>query len=362
MRCLFFTNTPAHVHLFRYAARDLIEEGHTIRFMARDYGCTLELLDYYELPYDVIGKTETNKFSVFKELPIHYKNFLLASRSFNPDIIFGTGAYPAHTGAVTGATTILVVDSEPTWINHAISKPFADVILTPHGFRKNLGPKQVNFKGFEECAYLHPEVYKPIDGVYEALGLDPDERYVLLRFNAWGSSHDFSNGGFSDQQRRELIERLAEHATVLVSDEGGEMDESDLPAKSFDVHPALFHEALRNADLLVADTQTAVTEAALLGTPAIRSNTWVGENDMGNFIELEENDLVYNLASFDEVLVHSEQLIDSDAKLEWERRSEEYMSELVNLTELFIDITNEYGSPEERSIMNLVQNHGGVVR
>jgi len=361
MRCLFFTNTPAHVHLFRYAARNLIEEGHTIRFMARDYGCTLELLDYYELPYDVIGKTETNKFSVFKELPIHYKNFLLASRSFDPDIIFGTGAYPAHTGAVTGATTILVVDSEPTWINHAISKPFADVILTPHGFRKDLGPKQVNFKGFEECAYLHPEVYKPIDGVYEALGLDPDERYVLLRFNAWGSSHDFSRGGFSDEQRRELIERLAEHATVLVSDEGDERDESDLPAKSFDVHPALFHEALRNADLLVADTQTAVTEAALLGTPAIRSNTWVGEEDMGNFIELEENNLIFNLQSFDAVLRHSEELLEDGAKTEWTRRSEEYLSKTVNLTGVFTGITDQRKDVDRDAIKRLIESNLKVI-
>ena len=40
--------------------------------------------------------------------------------------------------------------------------------------------------------------------------------------------------------------------------------------------------------MVVADTQTIVTEAAVLGTPAIRYNSFAGENDMGNFVELEQ--------------------------------------------------------------------------
>ncbi|MFB6199101.1 MAG: hypothetical protein ABEI52_12690, partial [Halobacteriaceae archaeon] len=318
-----------------------------VKFMARDYGCTLELLDFFDLPYAVIGTTDTKKFSVFRHLPFHYKNFVPATRSFDPDFVFGTGAYPAHAGAVTDADTILVVDSEPTWINHAISKPFADVILTPHAFQKDLGDKQIRFRGFEECAYLHPDVYEPVGDVYDELGLDQGERYVILRFNAWGSSHDFSEGGFSDTQRRELVEALSEHATVLVSDEGGELDDADLPARSFDVHPAYFHDALRNADLLVADTQTAVTEAALLGTPSIRSNTWVGEDDMGNFVELERNDLVYNLQSFEDVLERAKQLLDEAAAARWTQRSDAYMRGLVNLTDVFRLVVGGFDDPDE---------------
>jgi len=362
MNCLFFANTPKHVHLFRYTASELLAADHEVKFVARDYGCTLDLLEFFELPFDVIGTTDTKKFSVFRHLPFHYKNFIPATRSFEPDYVFGTGAYPAHAGGLSDATTVLVVDSEPTWINHAISKPFADVILTPHAFQKDLGDKQVRFRGFEECAYLHPDVYEPVGDVYEEMGLEADERYVILRFNAWGSSHDFSEGGFDESQRRRLVQTLNEYATVLISDESHAMDDSGLPAQLFDVHPALFHDALREAELLVADTQTAVTEAALLGTPAIRSNTWVGADDMGNFIELEANNLVYNMESFDGVLGRSEQLLGPDAKAEWERRSEEYISKLVNLSELFVDITTEYDRTDETPITNFMQNHREVLR
>jgi predicted glycosyltransferase len=330
--------------------------------MARNYGCTIDLLEFFDLPFNVIGTTDTKKFSVFRHLPLHYKNFIPATLSFDPDYVFGTGAYPAHAGGLSDATTILVVDSEPTWINHMISKPFADLILTPHGFQKDLGDKQVKFRGFEECAYLHPDVYEPVGDIYEKLGLETDERYVIVRFNAWGSSHDFSEGGFDESQRRTLLETLSNYATVLISDESGEMADSKLPARSLDISPALFHDALREAHLLVADTQTTVTEAALLGTPAIRSNTWVGENDMGNFIELESNELVLNLTSFDEVLDHSTHLLRTDAKTEWSSRSNEYMSGLVNLSNLFTELTTDFRRTDDRPIEYLVQNHEGVAR
>jgi predicted glycosyltransferase len=40
------------------------------------------------------------------------------------------------------------------------------------------------------------------------------------------------------------------------------------------------------------------TEAAVLGTPAIRCNSFVGKRDMGNFIELEKKyGLIFNFDS-----------------------------------------------------------------
>lgn len=344
MRYLFFTNTPAHVHLYKHVVVSLQNEGHEVSIMARDYSCTVDLLDWYDLPYTVYGSCGTTRGSLLRQLPGHYLRIFQKVRAFKPDLIFGMGAYAAHAGVLTRTPTMLLLDSEPTRLDHAVSTPFAQTVLTPAVFRKDLGPDHYVFNGFKECAYLHPDVYEPSSDIRDRLDLTADEQYVLVRFNAFGSHHDIGHGGFSPDERRELIRRLGENAMVFVSDEQGDFDLSTLPARPFDVHPALLHDALAEASLLIADTQTMVTEAALLGTPAIRSNSYVGPDDMGNFVELEANGLVYNQRAFDEVMETAVVVLQqSDEAGEWKRKRDQYVSELSDFSEVLTSLAVEAG-------------------
>ena len=345
MRYLLFTNTPAHVHLFRNAVAELEERGHDVLVIARDYGCTLDLLEYYDIPHEVYGKLATNKYSLVRELPKHYWKILTIARRFDPDKILGIGAYAAHAGAATATPVVLITDSETTHLDHAISRPFAEAYLTPHTFEKDLGENHRVFRGFKECAYLHPDVYESGGDVREQLGVADDEPFVLVRLNAFGSHHDVGHEGISPRKVRRLVEDLSDRATVFVSNEGADSDLSDLPARPFDLHPALLHDALAEADLLVADTQTMVTEAALLGTPAIRSNSFVGEGDMGNFVDLERHGLIYNLREFDAVLETAKELLDDEATAQtWAEKRESYLADKVNLTELIVEVATDESS------------------
>jgi hypothetical protein len=355
---LFLTNTPAHVHVYKGLVRRLRDDGHDVLVLARDYGCTVALLEYYDLPHRVYGTLDTTKWSLVRELPRHYYTIVRYAREFDPDCIFGRGSYAAHTGAITGTPTVLVVDSETDTLDHAISKPFARAILTPHVFGKDLGPRHYRFRGFKECAYLHPEVFTPAGDVRERLGVAEDERFALVRLNAFGSHHDVGQSGFSPGDRRRLIEELSDDVTVFVSDEGGRLDFDDLDAEPYDLHPALMHDALAEASLLVADTQTMVAEAALIGTPAIRSNSFVGGTDMRNFVELEAADLILNHADFDAVVESAHDLLaDPDAEDRWERRAHDYLSEMVNLTDLLVEVA--YNRGEVSSVAGLTAGTAG---
>lgn len=347
MNYLFFTNTPAHVHLYKYAIESLEERGHEVLVLGRDYGVTKELLDYYDLPYRLYGRLATTKWSLIRHLPRHYWSILRQTRRYEPDRIFGMGAYAAHAGAFTRTPVTLILDSEPTSLDHAISRPFADTILTPHAFGKDLGANHYRFRGFKECAYLHPDVFTPREDIREQLGVAADETYVICRFNAFGSHHDVSQSGIGPAERRKLIERLSEYATVFISDESGRMNFRDMAARPFELHPGLLHDALAEAHLLVADTQTMVTEAALLGTPAIRSNSFVGESDMGNFIELEREELIYNIAAFDDAIERACVLLeDESVPDEWTQKRDDYMADKVNLTEVIVDLATNPGGAE----------------
>ena len=75
------------------------------------------------------------------------------------------------------------------------------------------------------------------------------------------------------------------------------------------------HLALQNAALYIGDSQSMATEAALCGTPAIRYNSFVGEDDMSNFIILEEYGMLYNINSFEDVCKKAQDiLLDSFSK------------------------------------------------
>jgi len=338
MRLLFFTNTPAHVHLFRNAVAELGSRGHDVRILARQDECSTALLEWYDLPFEQYGRLDSGLAWLGTQLPRHLGRIFRAARRFDPDLIFGIGPYAAFAGVVTRTPSILVLDSEPT-LDHVLPRPFVRAILTPEAFRKDLGRKQFVFRGFKECAYLHPDVYCPQGAVREALGLEDGESFALVRLNSFVGHHDIGRRGFDRDHRRELIATLAEEATVFVSDEEGTLDFDSLPAEPYSLHPALIHDALAEAELLVADTQTMVTEAALLGTPAIRSNSFVGEGDMGNFLELERAGLIFNSREFDEVVDRARTLLQRDGVQEtWAEKRSDYLADKVNLTELLLDV------------------------
>jgi predicted glycosyltransferase len=344
MRHLFLANTPAHVHLYRNAVAELSAAGEEVFVLARDYGCTVALAEHYDLLHAVYGRCGTTVGSLARQLPGQLARVATRARRFDPDLVFGVGAYAAVAAAASRTPAVLVLDSEPTGLDHAVSRPFARTILTPAAFRKDLGEGHYVFDGFGECAYLHPDRFTPDPSVRADLGVGPDERVALVRLNAFGSSHDLGEGGFTPAQRRTLVERLAEHATVLVSDEGGDLDLSTLPARPFDCHPARLHDALAAADLLVADSQTVVTEAALVGTPAVRSNSFVGPEDMGNFVELARLGLVENCARFEAALDTAVGLLtDPDAGDRWARRRDRYVTDTADLTGLLTAVARQRG-------------------
>jgi predicted glycosyltransferase len=341
MKYLIFTNTPAHVHVYKNVVGELEDRGHTVRILARDYTCTKPLLEFYDLPFAIYGRKGATSYSNSKfarELAWQFVKIPAEAKNYDPDVVFGCGAFAALAGTVTNSRTILVRDSAPGSLLPKVASKFADAVLTPEVYDLDLGSNHYTFDGHKECAYLHPENFEADPSVRERLGVGPDEDYVLLRFNSFDAMHDAGAAGFTPAQRRELIERLAEHAKVFVSDEGNTMRFDDIPAEPYEVHPAYIHDALAEASLLVADTGTMVTEAALVGTPAVRYDVFPDE-EFGEFAELARRGLIDETTEFDEVLDRSHEVLsDESADEDWEQKRLAYFDGRVNLADLIVDV------------------------
>ncbi len=347
MRILIDIGHPAHVHLFKNFIWEMEKHGHQIQVTARDKDVVTHLLKAYGIPFIPVGKKGKGSLNLFREWILRDFQILNIARKFNPDILLGAmNPVPAHVAWLLGKTSINFTDSEPEIARYPIADllilPFTDVILTLSSVKHDYGEKEVRVNSYKELAYLHPDRFTPDPRVIEQAGLEPGTEYALIRFVAWGAYHDAGQGGLSIEDKRSIIARLEKSCRVFIS------SESPLPAEfeqyRLPIPPEKMHDFLYYAKIFVSDSQTMTTEAALLGTPAVRCNSFVGTNDMGNFIELEDTyHLIFNCKDLDSVLAKIDELLQiPDPKNDWVLRKERVLSEKIDFTAFMVWLIENY--------------------
>ena len=110
------------------------------------------------------------------------------------------------------------------------------------------------------------------------------------------------------------------------------------------IHPQDVHHILSCAWLYVGDSQSMATEAALLGVPSLRYNSFVGENDMSNFIKLEQElDLLYNFNDFDKLFDKVQELMARPKlKNEWEEKRQKYFRTTGDINQESLNIISSF--------------------
>ncbi|HSS99693.1 MAG TPA: DUF354 domain-containing protein, partial [Terriglobales bacterium] len=297
---------PAHVHLFRNAARRWEAQGHNVLFTALDREIILYLLNFYKLPYRVVYKRRPGKLALIVELLTRSFPVLSAARGHKADLFVSGGnptvGFPAW---LMRKPYLALTDTEHSVMQRALYKPFASLIATPTVFNRDLGPKQVRYAGFHELAYLHPDEFMPDAHELHFLDLKPDEPFFVVRFVSWGASHDIGEHGFSADDKRELLRELSKHGRVLLSVESGDIDAEFRPLVTT-FPPEKAHHLLAFAMLYIGEGGTMLTEAALLGTPAI----FVSTLRAGNWDHLRDKySLLYFFDSGREGLVKALELL-----------------------------------------------------
>ncbi len=271
MRILIEAHHPAHIHFFKHAVRAWRERGHEVLMLGRDRDVMRALLAAYDwIPSRLVSVAGKNNRFPLAEFVQRQLRVASTIASFRADIVLSLmGSYTQST-ALFGRPNIIFTDSEFQSFNHRIAHPFATRIYTPECFWKDLGPRQVRYRGYHELAFLHPRRFQPDPGVLDELGLARGS-YLVLRTSAWNTLHDVGERGI-EAQLDAFVERALGFGPVVIVPEGGR-----LPARwehlRLRVAPHRFHDVLAFAKLVATEGASTASEAACLGVPAVYVNT-----------------------------------------------------------------------------------------
>jgi predicted glycosyltransferase len=346
MNLLFDINHPAHVHLLKHTIHILKQRGHTIIVTVKDIPAAKRLLENEGIAYLSLAGKKRDSLIGKAFMQLHYNFFIwqLAIRK-RIDIGVGSSVSIAQASRFCRMKSIFLDDDddkvEPLVVRHV--HPFCDTVLSPVALVGNRKAKNaVFYKGTHELAYLHPDRFTPNEETLRDLGLSKTDCYFVLRFNAFKAHHDGNVHGLSLEQKLRLVDLLKKYGKVFITTER-EM-ETELEPYRLAVSPEKIHDLLAFATIFVGDSQTMTSEAAILGTPAFRCNTLVGElsciEDLEHHFGLAYG---YQPNDFDRMLEKIGVLLQqTDLKKQWQQKRAAFLSERIDTTDFLINFVEHY--------------------
>ena len=351
MKLLFDIGHPAHVHYFKNLAKLLIERGHNVFWTTKPIPSVIKLLDAYGFKYRTLPRKRDGFLGkVFFQ--IIYDLIVLKFCSRNKiNLALGTSVTVAHVSRISRVKSI-VFDDDDDGVQPLVTKyvhPFADVLLSPDcllGKRRHIDT--IFYPGYHELAYLHPRRFIPDQTVLKDAGLTLDEPFFLMRFNVFKAHHDVGIKGLTLEQKLIIIEMLNPSGRVLITTERNM--EPELQKYQLSVNPEKIHSLLFNAKMFIGDSQTMTSEAAVLGVPSLRCNSFAGKISY-----LEEQEKKYGLTyaflpeNFDKmVLKLQEMLSNKNLKKEWQIKRTKMLSEKIDVTAFWTWFIDNY--PESKKV------------
>ncbi len=337
MKILIDIGHPGHVHLFKNFAKEMQKKGHTFLFTCREKEFEIELLKAERLDFVSFGKKYNTTFGKLFGLIKFDILSIIQGIKFKPDIFMSHGSpYAAHASAVLNKPHISMEDTG-NMEQVRLYLPFTDSVLTSTSFHKDLGKKQIEYKGYHELAYLHPKRFIPDPSIYKILKITPTTEYVILRFVSWNASHDINQSGLSLSEKREIIRYLEKKHTVFISSEG--LLPEEFKKYKINIPPEAMHHALAFASMFIGEGATMASECAVLGTPAIYINSIMA----GTIDDQAAYGLLFNFENGHGVLAKIKELVQMpDPNKTFSKRQKKMLQDKIDVTDFLIWFVENY--------------------
>lgn len=356
MNVLIQLSHPAHFHLYKNVAKNLMADGHKVFILIKTKDILEDLLKQSGLPYHNILKEahRKSKLGILWDMLVRDWRMLRFVKNNKIDLLTGSTVEVAQVGWLTkkyrvntGEDDMNVVPLFPK-----MAGPFMGTILSPRVCNNfSLEPYSVKYESYHELAYLHPNHFVADKQVVEKY-FEADSPYFILRVSSLNAYHDGGIKGINTEIAQRLIYILKPHGRIYITSERElepQFEPYRIPIRTLDMH-----HVMAFSSLYIGDSQTMAAEAGVLGVPFVRYNDFVGrigylnelENDyhLGFGIKASEEGSAKKMYKVVEDLLNMPNL-----KKEWQTRRQKMLSEKIDYAQFLTWFIENY--PESHRIM-----------
>jgi len=346
MKILFYLAHPAHFHLFKNSIKLLNQKGHKVLITIKSKDVLSKLLEEEGISFINIAEKERkdNKLSILiGVIKRNIKHLLLCLR-YRPDFFISSSAEYSPLSRILNIKYINVFEDDLILFKNysRFLGPFVNIMICPNPCNNGkLNKKTIKYSGNQELAYLRPEHFYPDYSKVENY-FSTNSKNFIIRFAKLAAWHDEGKTGLTTEITKRIISLLKEYGNVFITSEkelSEEFQKYRIPIKSSDMHQVLYY-----ADLFIGDSQTMTAEAAVLGTPALRFNDFVGK--LGYLEELEyKYNLTYGFKTneSDKLYEKIKELLNiPDLKKTWEIRRNEMLKQTIDLSKMLVWFIENY--------------------
>ena len=348
MKYLFYLAHPAHFHLFRNTIDELKKHGHKVIITIKSKDVLGKLLEESNHEYiNVADKArKDSRIGILSGVFQRTINHLKIAWREKPDMYISTSAEFAPFCRVLGIAAVAVFEDDlilfPKYSKYLV--PFLHYQICPmscNAGKWNKHPKTIKYNANQELAYLRPSHFKPDVGKVKDI-FDLNQKNFFIRFAKLTAWHDEKKTGITDELAGRIFSLLEKYGKVHLSSErelAPQFEKYRVKIKTSDVLDVLYY-----ADLYIGDSQTMTAEAAVLGTPALRFNDFVGK--LGYLEELEHKyDLTYGVPTNEPERLYAkiDELMQRDnLKEEWKLKREKMLSQTIDTTKFLVWFFENY--------------------
>jgi predicted glycosyltransferase len=332
-------NHPVQALVFRPVIERLAAAGYSCRVFARDKDVTLGLLDRFGIQARTLGMRRRGRLGALIELMTREARLLRLALAERPEAILGTSVHAARVGRLSRAVSIVVNDDDAAAVPlfARLAYPFADLIVKPACLDFENHPKQASYRGNQQLFYLHPSRFAPDPGIRRELAIGPEQAFGVIRLSALDAHHDAGVRGLGRAHLVEIARRIPKDMVVFASlEQPQNLPESWRPLT---LPPERIHHVLAAASFFLGDGQTMTAEAAVIGTPALRLNDFVGR--ISYLKELEGYGLAFGFRPGQEqalLILLAEIVNGRRSRASFEAARVRFLSDMVDPLPWFLDL------------------------
>lgn len=356
MNILIQLSHPAHFHLYKNVAKNLMRNGHKVFILIKTKDILEDLLQQSGLPYYNILKDahRKSKWGILWDMFVRDWRILRFVRKNKIDLLTGSTVEIAQVGWLTRKYRINTGEDDMRVVPlvQKIGGPFIQTLLSPEVCDNwKLENKSVKYASYHELAYLHPNHFQADKSVVERY-FPTDSPYFILRFASLKAHHDVGIHGIDNEIAQHLIDILKPYGRIFITSER-ELEPQFEPYR-IKINTLDMHHVMAFAELYIGDSQTMAAEAGVLGVPFVRFNDFVGR--IGYLNELED---VYHLGygikasesgSAEKMYNTVEKILTMpNRKQEWLSLSQKMLSEKIDYAQFLTWFIENY--PESERIM-----------